>query len=87
MSSYKNLILFLISTVFFTFFCFGIYKIVDSEYNTDVYKSQKISIQKIIKTPEMLKFVPYHLKTKTICIVAVRKLPFVIRQFLDQYKT
>ena len=35
----------------------------------------------------MLKFVPYHLKTKTICILAVRKLPFVIRQFLDQYKT
>ena len=27
----------------------------------------------------MLKFVPYHLKTKQMCNYAVKKLPFVIR--------
>ena len=35
----------------------------------------------------MLKFFPYHLKTKQICNYAVKKLPFVIRYVPDQYKT
>ena len=36
---------------------------------------------------EMLKFVPDHLKTKRMCKQAVKKLPFLIRYVLDQYKT
>ena len=37
---------------------------VDSKYRPDNYKSLKISIREIIKNPEMLNFVPDHLKTK-----------------------
>ena len=36
----------------------------DSEYNMDIYKSLQASIGAVIRTPEMLKFVPNHLKTK-----------------------
>ena len=50
---------------------------VDSEYSPDNYNSSKISIGAIIKNPDMLKFVPDHLKTKKMCKHAVRKLPFV----------
>ena len=39
---------------------------VDSEYNMDLFKSVKISIETVIKNPEMLKFVSHHLKTKKI---------------------
>ena len=39
---------------------------VDSEYSRDNYKSSKISIGTVMKNPEMLKFVPDHLKTKKI---------------------
>ena len=38
----------------------------DSEYNMDIYKSLQTSIGAVMRTPEMLKFVPNHLKTK-IC--------------------
>ena len=38
---------------------------VDSPYSTGNYKSSKINIGAVIKNPEMLKFVPDHLKTKT----------------------
>ena len=51
---------------FFLFFCFGIYKIVDREYSmdiTDIYESVKVSIGTVMKNPEILKFVPDHLKT------------------------
>ena len=41
-------------------------------------KSPKISIGPIMKNPEMLKFIPDHLKTKKNCKHAVKKLPFVI---------
>ena len=34
---------------------------VDSEYSTDGYNYSKISIEAIIKNPEMLKFVPDYL--------------------------
>ena len=44
---------------------------VDSEHNMDICKSVKISIGTVMRNPEMLKFVPYHLKTKTICKHAV----------------
>ena len=37
---------------------------VDSEYSTDNVKFSKISIGAVIKNPEMLKFVPDHLKPK-----------------------
>ena len=37
---------------------------VDSEYSIDIYKSVKISIGAVMRSPEILKFVPDHLKTK-----------------------
>ena len=59
----------------------------DSEYNMDIYKSVKISIGSVIRNPEMLKFIPEHFKTKTMCKHAAKKSPFVIRYVPDQYKT
>ena len=59
---------------------------VDNEYSLDNHKSLKISIGSIIKNPEMLRFVPDHLKTKKMC-KQVKKLPFVIRYVPDRYKT
>ena len=53
----------------------------------DVYKSINISIGTVIKNPEMLKFVPGHLKTKKMCKHAVKNLPFLIRYVPDKYKT
>ena len=46
------------------FFIFAIYKIVDSEYSVDIYKSVNISIGTVMKNPEMLKFVLDHFKAK-----------------------
>ena len=40
-----------------------------------------------MRNPEMLKFVPNHLKTKKMCKYAVKKLPFLIRYVPDEYKT
>ena len=60
---------------------------VDSEYSPEKYMSLKISIGSIIKNPEMLIFVPDHLKTNKTCKHAVKKLPFVIRYVPDRYKT
>ena len=37
---------------------------VDSEYSKNIYKSLNISIGTVTRNPEMLKFVPDHLKTK-----------------------
>ena len=37
---------------------------VDSESSMEIYKFEKISIGAVIKNPEILKFVPDHLKTK-----------------------
>ena len=37
---------------------------VDSEHNIGIYKSVKISIGTVMESPEMLKFVPDHLRTK-----------------------
>ena len=45
---------------------------VDSGYSTDDYKSPKISIRKIMKNPELLKFIPDQLKTKKMCKHAVK---------------
>ena len=48
----------------------------DSEHSIDIYKSGKISIGTVMENPEMLKFVPHHLKTKKICKHAVKKITF-----------
>ena len=53
----------------------------------EINKSVKLSIGTVMSNPEMLKFVPDHLKTKKMCKHAVKKLPFVIRYLPDQYKT
>ena len=54
LSSYKNIVLIfsLIKTASFYYFCFSLYKINDCEYNTEDYKSSKISIRAIVKNPE-----------------------------------
>ena len=52
---------------------FSIYKVVDI---MDIYKSLNINIETVMKNPEMLKFVPDHLKTKKMCKHAVNKLPY-----------
>ena len=41
---------------FFKFFSFAIYRMVDSEYIIDIYKSVE-SIGTVMKNPEMLRFV------------------------------
>ena len=53
----------------------------------DVHKSLNVSIRTVMKNPEMLKFVPNHLKTKKMCKHAVKKLPYLLRYVPDQYKT
>ena len=45
---------------------------VDCEYNTYSYKSSKINIGAVIKNPEILKFVPDHLKTEQMCNYTVK---------------
>ena len=45
---------------------------VDSAYIVNIYKSVKVSIGTVVKNPEMLKFIPDHLKTKTMCNLAVK---------------
>ena len=57
---------------------FIIYKMFESEYSANNYKSLKVSIRAIIKNPEMLRFVLNHLKTKKMCKHTVKKLPFEI---------
>ena len=53
----------------------------------DIYKSLNISIVTVIRNPEMLKFIPDHLKTKTFCKHAVKKLRYLLKYIPDQYKT
>ena len=53
-----------LSIFFFCFFCFIIYKMVDSECNMDINKSIKISIGTVMRNPKMLKFLSDHLKNK-----------------------
>ena len=52
--------------------------------NICMYKSLNISIEAVVKNPEMIKFVPDHLKTKKM--YAVKKLSYLLRYVLDQYK-
>ena len=53
----------------------------------EVCKYLNINIGTVMKNPEMLKFVPDHLKTKRMCKHAVKKLPYLLRYVPDQYKT
>ena len=68
---------------FFYFSRFSIYKTVDSEYNTNIYKSVKISIGTVITNPEMIKLVFDHFITKKMCKHVVKELSFVIRYVFD----
>ena len=45
---------------------------VDGKYSSDNYKTSKISIGIVIKDPEMLIFVPDHVRTKKIRKNAVK---------------
>ena len=45
----------------------------------DIYRSLNISIGTVMKNPEMLKFVPDHLKTKKMCKHAVKKITLSIK--------
>ena len=83
----KNIaLIFSLLKIVFLLVCFAIYKMVDSKYNMDIYKSIKINIGTVIKNPELLKFVPDHLKTKKLCKHAIKELPFVLRYVPDQYR-
>ena len=53
----------------------------------ETYKSLNINIGTVMKNPEMIKFVPDHLKTKKISKHAVKELPDLIRCVSDQCKT
>ena len=53
----------------------------------DVCKSLNISIGTVMINPEMLKFVPDHLKTTKMCKHVVKKLPYLLRYVPDGYKT
>ena len=53
----------------------------------DIYKSLNFSIGTVMKNPEIVKFVPDHLKTKKICKYAVKKLPYLLSYVPDEYKT
>ena len=50
-------------------------------------KLLNINITTVMKNRKMLKFVPDHLKTKIMCMLAVKKLPSLLRYVPDQYKT
>ena len=58
----------------FILFLFIIYKMTDI---MNMYKSLNISIGTVMKSSEILKFVPDHLKTKKVGKHAVKKLPFL----------
>ena len=53
----------------------------------DIYKSLIINIGTIMKNPEILKFVPDHLKTKKMCKHAVKKLHYLLIYVPERYKT
>ena len=60
---------------------------VDSKNNPNNFNTLKISIEKIVKNYEMLRFVPDHLMTKKLYKNSVKKLPFVIKYVHDRHKT
>ena len=64
----------LFKAVFFAFL-FSMYKMVDS---MSIHKSLNINIGRVMKNPEMIEFVPDHVKTKRMCKLAVKKLPYLL---------
>ena len=60
---------------------------IDSEYSMEIFKSWNISIGTVMKNPEMLKFVPDHVKTKKMFKHVVKKLPYQLKYVPDQFKT
>ena len=84
----KNIVLnfSLIKAVFFFsfLFCFAVYKMVDSEYSMDIYKTAKISIGTVMRVPEMLAFVRGHFKIKKMCNKAVDNDPHSL-EFVPEY--
>ena len=54
---------------------------------TSIYKYLNISIETIIKNPEILKFISGHLKVKSLCKHTVIKLPYLLRYVPDQNKS
>ena len=55
-----------------------------NEYRTDIYKSAKISIGKVMRNPEILRLVLDHLKNLKKC---VKELPYLSSCVPDQCKT
>ena len=55
----------------------------------NVSKSEAINFleKSVLENPEMLKFVPDHLKTKKMYKPAVKKSPYLLRYVPDQCKT
>ena len=49
---------------------------VDNEYSSGMYKIWKISIEALIKYPQILKFVPDHLKVNQSVYIANRTYRF-----------
>ena len=70
--------------IYLFIYLFSIYKMIDI---MDIYKPLNISIKTVIKNSEMSKFVLDHLKTKTVCAHAVKKLPYLLVYVPDQHKT
>ena len=56
----------------FSLFCFNIYKMIGSEYSTNINMPFKISIGTEIRSPKMLKFLPHHCKTKKSVIMQLK---------------
>ena len=52
-----------------------------------IYKSLNISIEAVMRNPEILKVFPNDVKTKKMCKYALKKLPYLLRYVPDQYKT
>ena len=48
-----------------------------------IHKPININIETVMKNPDMLKFIPDHLKTKQMCNYAVEKLPYLLRYVPD----
>ena len=60
---------------------------VESKNSPDNYETLKITIEAIMKNPEILKFVPDHLNTKKMSKNRIKKLSFAIIFVPNQYKT
>ena len=66
-------------SLFLLFLC-SIYKMVDT---MDIYKSLNIGIGRVMKNPEIIKFVSDHINTKKMWKHSVRKLLYILRGVPD----